>query len=129
MFSRSGWYNSGQFPAEQTIRRARMTTQRLYYSDAYTTTFDARCVERTEFNGAPAVVLDRSYFYPTSGGQPHDTGTLNGIPVVEVAARESDGAVLHALARPLDGDQVRGEIDWGRRFDHMQNHTGQHILS
>ncbi len=106
-----------------------MTTQRLYYSDAYTTTFDARCVERTEFNGAPAVVLDRSYFYPTSGGQPHDTGTLNGIPVVEVAARESDGAVLHALARPLDGDQVRGEIDWGRRFDHMQNHTGQHILS
>lgn len=106
-----------------------MTTQRLYYSDAYTTTFDARCIERTDYGGSPAIILDRSYFYPTSGGQPHDTGALNGIPVIEVAVREGDGAVLHILARPLDGDQVRGEIDWARRFDHMQSHTGQHILS
>ena len=106
-----------------------MTTQRLYYSDAYTTTFDARCIERTALNGAPAVVLDRSSFYPTSGGQPHDMGTLNGVAVVDVAIRETDGAVFHVLERPLDADQVRGEIAWARRFDYMQHHTGQHILS
>jgi len=106
-----------------------MTTQRLYYSDSYTTVFDARCIERTAVNSAPAVVLDRSYFYPTSGGQPHDTGTLNGIPVIDVAVREGDGAVLHVLERPLDTDEVHGEIDWARRFDYMQHHTGQHILS
>lgn len=106
-----------------------MTTQRLYYSDAYTTTFDARCVEQTTLNGAPAVLLDRSYFYPTSGGQPHDTGTLNGVAVIDVAVRESDGAVVHALERPLSDEQVRGTIDWARRFDYMQHHTGQHILS
>jgi alanyl-tRNA synthetase len=106
-----------------------MTTQRLYYSDSYTTVFDARCIERTAVNSAPAVVLDRSYFYPTSGGQPHDTGTLNGIPVIDVVVREGDGAVLHVLERPLDADEVHGEIDWARRFDYMQHHTGQHILS
>lgn len=106
-----------------------MTTQRLYYSDSYTTAFDARCIEHTTFNDAPAVVLDRTYFYPTSGGQPHDTGTLNGIPVIDVAVREGDGAILHILERPLAGEQVHGEIDWARRFDYMQHHTGQHILS
>ncbi len=106
-----------------------MTTQRLYYSDSYTTAFDARCIEHTTLDGAPAVVLDRTYFYPTSGGQPHDTGTLNGVAVVDVAVREGDGAVLHVLAQPLDADEVHGEIDWARRFDYMQHHTGQHILS
>ncbi len=106
-----------------------MTTQRLYYSDPYTTAFDARCIEHTTFNDAPAVVLDRTYFYPTSGGQPHDTGTLNGIPVIDVAVREGDGAILHIVERPLAGEQVHGEIDWARRFDYMQHHTGQHILS
>lgn len=106
-----------------------MTTQRLYYSDSYTTAFDARCIEHTTFNDAPAVVLDRTYFYPTRGGQPHDTGTLNGIPVIDVAVREGDGAILHILERPLAGEQVHGEIDWARRFDYMQHHTGQHILS
>jgi len=106
-----------------------MTTQRLYYSDSYTTAFDARCIEHTTLDGAPAVVLDRTYFYPTSGGQPHDTGTLNGIPVIDVAVREGDGAILHILERPLAGEQVHGEIDWARRFDYMQHHTGQHILS
>jgi len=107
-----------------------MTTQRLYYADAYTTTFDARCVEQTMLNGSPAVALDRSYFYPASGGQPHDTGALNGVRVIDVVVRESDGAVLHLLERPLAaGEQVQGQIDWARRFDHMQQHTGQHILS
>jgi alanyl-tRNA synthetase len=106
-----------------------MPTQRLYYTDSYTTAFDAVLVERTTYNGAPAVVLDRTYFYPTSGGQPYDTGQLNGVRVTEVVVRETDAAVLHVLEAELGGDQVTGRIDWPRRFDHMQHHTGQHILS
>jgi alanyl-tRNA synthetase len=103
--------------------------ERLYYSDAYCTAFDARVVERLTLAGSPAVVLDRTAFYPTSGGQPHDTGTLNGVAVVEVVEREEDHAVVHRLGAPLSGDDVHGAIDWPRRFDHMQQHTGQHILS
>lgn len=106
-----------------------MPTQRLYYTDSYTTVFDAVIVERTTYNDAPAVILDRTYFYPTSGGQPHDTGQLNGARVVEVVVRETDAAVLHVLDAELSADQVTGRIDWPRRFDHMQHHTGQHILS
>jgi alanyl-tRNA synthetase len=104
-------------------------TTRLYYTDSYATVFDAQLLERTTYEGLPAVVLDRSPFYPTSGGQPHDTGTLNDVPVVDVAIREADGAVLHVLKSDLSADHVSGEIDWARRFDHMQHHTGQHILS
>ena len=108
-----------------------MSTQRLYYDDPYTTTFSARVVERTRLEGKPAVVLDRTYFYPTSGGQPHDTGTLDDVPVIDVAVREADGAVLHVLARelPAQAETVHGAIDWERRFDHMQHHTGQHVLT
>jgi alanyl-tRNA synthetase len=104
-------------------------TTRLYYTDSYLTSFDAQLLERTTYNGSPAVVLDQSCFYPTSGGQPHDTGTLNEIPVLDVVVRESDGAVLHVLKGELNADHVSGKIDWTRRFDHMQHHTGQHILS
>jgi alanyl-tRNA synthetase len=104
-------------------------TTRLYYTNAYATVFDAQLLEHTTYDGLPAVVLDRSYFYPTSGGQPHDTGNLNGVPVVEVVIREADGAVVHVLKGELAAPRVSGEIDWARRFDHMQHHTGQHILS
>jgi alanyl-tRNA synthetase len=106
-----------------------MISERLYYTDSYTTSFEARIVEQTSHQDQPAVVLDRTYFYPTSGGQPHDTGTLGGIPVVDVSIRDVDGAVLHVLERSLDAGRVTGTIDWPRRFDHMQHHTGQHILS
>ncbi len=75
------------------------------------------------------MVLDQTAFYPTSGGQPSDRGGLNGVPVVGVEVRETDGAVVHILAEPLSDDEVTGEIDWPRRFDHMQQHTGQHLLS
>jgi alanyl-tRNA synthetase len=103
-------------------------TKRLYYEDAYIKTFQAAVVERLAFNKRPAVVLDRTAFYPTGGGQPFDRGTLDGVKVVDVVAR-ADGAVIHVLAGDLPGDQVTGELDWARRFDHMQHHTGQHILS
>jgi alanyl-tRNA synthetase len=104
-------------------------TRKLYWEDPYCQAFESRVVETTSFDGRPAVVLDATCFYPTSGGQPHDTGRLNGVPVVDVV--ESNGQVVHVLAEPLptDGDMVRGEIDWERRLDHMQQHTGQHILS
>jgi len=103
-------------------------SERLYYSDPYLREFDASVVERTSHDGRPAVVLDRTAFYPTSGGQPFDTGTLGAVQVVEVIDRD-DGGVLHVLDRDVDGSSVHGTIDWERRFDHMQQHTGQHMLS
>lgn len=102
---------------------------RLYYDDAYLREFSARVTERLTHEGRPAVILDRSAFYPTSGGQPNDTGTLSGVAVLDVAARKEDGAVIHVLAGELAEDDVTGLIDWPRRFDYMQHHSGQHILS
>ena len=105
-------------------------TDRLYYADSYLTAFTARVVERLEVNQRPAVVLDRSAFHPEGGGQPADRGALNQVRVVDVASSEDGaGAVLHVLAAPLAEDEVSGFIDWARRFDLMQQHTGQHILS
>ncbi len=102
---------------------------RLYYDDSYTREFSARVVERLSVDGHPAVILDRTYFYPTSGGQPNDTGTVGGAAVLDVTARKEDGAVVHVLAGEVAGDEVSGSVDWARRFDLMQHHTGQHILS
>ena len=104
--------------------------ERLYYQDAYTSRFTAVIVDRMTENNRFAVTLNQTHFYPTSGGQPFDRGMLNGLPVVDVTIRAEDGAVLHWLedAAPKD-DKVTAVIDWPRRFDHMQQHTGQHILS
>ncbi|MBP6787253.1 MAG: alanyl-tRNA editing protein, partial [Candidatus Promineofilum sp.] len=89
--------------------------------------------EATEVEGRPAVRLSTTYFYPTSGGQPHDTGQLRqgaqAARVVDVVVRESDEAVLHVLDAPVNLGDVTAELEWPRRFDHMQQHTGQHILS
>ncbi len=104
-------------------------SERLYYSDSYTTQFEATVIERLEHDGKPAVVLDRSFFYPTSGGQPHDLGRLGSASVLDVTVRKSDGAVVHVLDSAEMPDSVSGQIDWSRRFDHMQHHCGQHILS
>jgi len=125
-------------------------TNRLYYLDPYLREFDAT-IERVERGGAGMIVtLDRTAFYPTSGGQPFDTGVLGGFRVIDVSEMD-DGSVAHVVdvsARPelvdgrardtsagtstptpTPGSQVRGIIDWPRRFDHMQQHTGQHVLS
>jgi len=106
-------------------------TEQLYYADAYCTRFSAHTVERTTWDNQPAVVLDRTAFYPTSGGQPADGGTLSGVALLDAVVREEDGAIVHVLehALPVDEDEVEGILDWSRRFDHMQQHTGQHILS
>ena len=102
-----------------------LMTVRLYYTDAYLRDFDAAVVDRAD--QGRRIYLDRTAFYPTSGGQPHDTGTLGGAPVVEVV--DEGDRIAHLLAAPLDGDAARGSVDWPRRFDHMQQHTGQHLLS
>lgn len=106
-----------------------MTTKRLYYDDSSTYGFAARIIERLTLDDKPAIVLDQTYFYPTGGGQPHDIGTINGVAVVDVQTRKSDMAVIHILAQPIDTDDAACEIDWVRRFDYMQQHTGQHILT
>jgi alanyl-tRNA synthetase len=104
-------------------------TERLYYADPYLTDFEA-VVSSVELHGThEAVVLTRTAFYPTSGGQPNDTGRLDDVPVVDVVERE-DGAILHITDGRLEaGRVVRGVVNRERRFDHMQQHTGQHILS
>lgn len=100
-------------------------TERLYYSDSTLVDFRATVVAGEE--PATTIYLDRTAFYPTSGGQPHDLGTLNGIPVLDVI--DEDDRIAHRLAEPLRATEVKGLIDWPRRFDHMQQHTGQHLLS
>jgi alanyl-tRNA synthetase len=103
-------------------------TIRLYYQDAYLTEFDAQRL-RTVPGGkdTSGVILDRTCFYPTSGGQPCDYGFLQGQPVFDV--EEQDGEIVHWVKGTVNEPAVRGQIDWSRRFDHMQQHTGQHILS
>ena len=106
-------------------------TERLYYSDSHLIEFEARVVDVTDrVSGWTAVVLDRTAFYPTGGGQPSDTGTLNGSRVVE-CIDDGDNGVLHVVqgATPVRDSIVRGRVDWSRRLDHIQQHTGQHILS
>jgi alanyl-tRNA synthetase len=104
-------------------------TERLYYTDPTCAEFDGTVVSCETLDGRIVVVLDRTAFYPTSGGQPFDTGTLGGVAVLDVVDLD-DGRVGHVVDRQLDpGAAVRGHVDWVRRFDHMQQHTGQHILS
>jgi alanyl-tRNA synthetase len=116
-------------------------TQRLYYQDCYLRDFRAKIVDVAD--EGRRVYLDRTAFYPTSGGQPFDTGTLGGVKVIEVLDEEATGdsgekRIAHVLERPspvelsagdLEANEIEATIDWPRRFDHMQQHTGQHLLS
>ena len=101
-------------------------TERLYYTDARLTEFAARVVEVA----GSRVYLNRTAFYPTSGGQQFDTGTLGGARVVDVV--DENERIAHVLEQPAAftvNDELEARIDWTRRFDHMQQHTGQHLLS
>src|SRR5829696_8428570 len=104
-----------------------MTTERLYFADPYLTHFSARVVAREQRDQRPAVALDQSAFYPEGGGQPADTGTLGGAAVLDVQVEDS--VIWHTLDQEPAADLVQGAIDWERRFDHMQQHHGQHLLS
>jgi len=104
-------------------------TERLYYDDAYLTEFSATVTDCVPDGGGFRLRLDRSAFYPTSGGQPHDTGMLGGVNVLDVLVG-GDGDVWHITDAPLAaGTAVHGKIDWPRRFDHMQQHAGDHMIA
>jgi alanyl-tRNA synthetase len=103
-------------------------TTKLFHEDPYLQAFSSTITEHIQVSGKPAVILDQTAFYPTSGGQPHDTGRLNDVAVVDVIEDESH-RIVHLLKEPIDLGRVEGQINWQRRFDHMQQHTGQHILS
>jgi alanyl-tRNA synthetase len=106
-------------------------TERLYYADSSCCEFDATIAGIDRRAGRVLVRLDRTAFYPTSGGQPFDTGTLGEARVIEVA-EDGDGEIVHVVEPApalIVGARVHGAVDWPRRFDHMQQHSGQHILS
>jgi alanyl-tRNA synthetase len=102
-------------------------TERLYYTDCYLREFEARVLRAEQAAKGFRVYLDRTAFYPDSGGQPSDRGRLAGIPLLEVIDQGDE--IAHVLAQAPASEQVKGTIDWARRFDHMQQHTGQHVLS
>jgi len=102
-----------------------MKTERLFEEDVRRTEFEARVIERRADKNA--VILDQTCFYPESGGQLPDTGTINGVPVTDV--QEEGEAILHFMNGALPEGTVQGRVDWEVRFDHMQQHTGQHLLS
>lgn len=102
-------------------------TEKLYYKDAYQFEFTAEVLSCTPQNNRFCVVLNRSCFYPGGGGQPHDLGWLNDLPVI--AVRKTDDNIFHYTEQPLARGPVRGKIDSERRLDYTQQHTGQHILS
>ena len=105
-----------------------METIKLYYQDAFLRRFDATVLDCAADKKAWRVVLDRTAFYPEGGGQGADHGTLGGVNVRDV--HEADGVIYHTCDKPLAvGETVTGEIDWQRRFDHMQQHSGEHIVS
>jgi alanyl-tRNA synthetase len=103
-------------------------TDRIYYTEPSCHSFEATVTRLDEREGRSVVVLDRTAFYPTSGGQPFDTGQLGSVEVIDTI--DEGDEIVHVVNGPLSvGVRVRGEIDWTRRFDHMQQHTGQHVLS
>ncbi len=103
-------------------------TKRLYYEDVYKKEFTAKVLECREAKKGFHIILDESAFYPEGGGQPSDAGYLNDVKVKEV--HEKDGELLHYTDKPLEaGTEVQGRIDWARRFDLMQQHSGEHMVS
>ena len=105
-----------------------METEKLYALDPFQREFTARVLSCVPAGEGSLVTLDRTAFYPEGGGQPADHGTLGGVPVVDV--HEKDGVILHTLQGTLNpGDPASGSIAWARRFDHMQQHSGEHIIS
>lgn len=103
-------------------------TRRLYYEDVYKKEFTAKVLECREEKKGFQILLDESAFYPEGGGQPSDTGFLNDVKVTEV--HEKEGELLHYTEEAIQpGTEVRGKIDWARRFDLMQQHSGEHMVS
>jgi alanyl-tRNA synthetase len=107
-----------------------LLSKRLYYEEPYLQEFKGKITEKIKIDGKSALILDNTCFYPTSGGQPNDLGYIQGVSIVDVI--EDNEKIIHVLKGGIEeecGDTVIGKIDWKRRFDHMQQHSGQHILS
>ena len=105
-----------------------METEKLYEQDPFLKEFTARVLSCEREKNSFLAVLDRTAFYPEGGGQPADHGTLDGVRVLDV--HEKGGVVFHTLEKEVEiGKTVSGVLDWNRRFDHMQQHSGEHILS
>lgn len=104
-----------------------MSNQKLYYEDSYVTEFEAHIIEVLPYEKQYALILDRTYFYPESGGQPADSGWINDAEISYVT--EKEGKTLHITSHQLPLGPVQCKINWEPRFDHMQQHSGQHILS
>lgn len=104
-----------------------VSTKRLYFDNPYQVEFEATVIGREWYQDRPALILDQTCFYPESGGQPADRGSINGVEIVGVI--EDQNKILHVLRDEVTADKVRGIIHWETRFDHMQQHAGQHILS
>ena len=105
-----------------------MSAEKLYYNDPFLREFSATVLECADWKGKPALVLDRTAFYPEGGGQPADHGFINDVTVLDV--HEKDGVVFHIVEKPVENvENVLCRIDWNRRFDHMQQHSGEHIIS
>ncbi len=105
----------------------RNQTRRLYFEDSYQIEFESPVKEIRKHEGRPALILEATCFYPEGGGQPSDRGEIEGVKVIEV--REEDGQIVHILEKEIQAEKVKGQIDWLRRYDHMQQHSGQHLLS
>lgn len=102
-------------------------TKKLYYEDAYMKEWQTTISQKIEREDGHYVLLEETAFYPHGGGQPCDAGEINGIPVLNVIVEED--VILHKLESMPEGTQVNCKLDWQLRFDHMQQHSGQHLLS
>ncbi len=106
-----------------------MKTERLYYNDPYLLEFEAMVLDVRPIGDSFGVILDRTAFYPTSGGQPNDLGTINDVRLLDCFEDETSGVVIHVVSDRIPSGLARGRIDSTRRTDHMQQHSGQHVLS
>jgi alanyl-tRNA synthetase len=102
-------------------------TKKLYFDDPYQVEFNSKVLNKISRHDKPAVILEQTCFYPESGGQPADKGSINGIEVTSVI--EENGNIIHILRREVESNEIFGKVDWETRFDHMQQHAGQHVLS
>lgn len=101
--------------------------KRIYFDDPYQVEFESKIIDRVKHNNRTALILEQTCFYPESGGQPADKGTLNGVEIIDVI--EDKGRILHIVDQEVAETKVNGKVDWKTRFDYMQQHAGQHILS
>ena len=123
-------HSKAKFPSdkERMTNPGGIMTERLYYYDSYLRQFQANALRLAQTSTGFQIVLDQTAFYPTSGGQPHDLGWIQGSAILDVFENEN-AEIIHCIEKPVEPGEMECSIDWLRRFDHMQQHSGQHVLS